>query len=110
MRRILVEQARRKGRLEHGGELQRVDPDDAALAIAPPDDQVLAVDRAVSRLEESDPRQGQIVNLRYFAGLTLREIAELLGLSLSTIEREWRFTKTWLQVELTEALAVDDRK
>ncbi|MEM7585130.1 MAG: antiterminator Q family protein [Acidobacteriota bacterium] len=110
MRRILVEQARRKGRLEHGGELQRVAPDNAALAIAPPDDRVLAVDRAVSRLEESDPRQGQIVNLRYFAGLTLREIAELLGLSLSTIEREWRFTKTWLQVELTEALAVDDRK
>lgn len=100
MRRILVEQARRKARLKHGGGQQRLDADDAGLAIEPPGEGVLAVDQAVRRLEAQDPRKGRIVNLRYFAGLTARETAEVLGLSLGTIEREWRFIKTWLQVEL----------
>jgi RNA polymerase sigma factor (TIGR02999 family) len=100
MRRILVEQARRKARLRHGGGQQRLDVDDAGVAVEPPGDDVLAVDRAVRRLEAEDPRKGRIVNLRYFAGLTTRETADVLGLSVGTIEREWRFIKTWLQVEL----------
>ena len=100
MRRILVEQARRKGRLKHGGGQRRVDVADAGLAIEPPGSDVLAVDQAVRRLEQEDARKGRIVNLRYFAGLTAKETAEVLGLSLGTIEREWRFIKAWLQVEL----------
>ena len=103
MRRILVEQARRKGRLRHGGGQQRLDVVDARLAIEPPGDDVLAVDDAVKRLEREDPRKGRIVNLRYFAGLTAKETAQVLGLSVGTIEREWRFIKSWLQVELAES-------
>ncbi len=102
MRRILVEQARRKGRLRHGGGQKRLDVADAGVAIQPPGDDVLAVDHAVQRLEEQDPRKGKIINLRYFAGLTAKETAKVLGLSVGTIEREWRFIKTWLQVELAE--------
>ena len=100
MRRILVEQARRKGRLKHGGGQRRLDVDDAVLAIEPPDADVLAVDQAVRRMEREDPRKGRIVDLRYFAGLTAKETAEVMGLSLGTIEREWRFIKAWLQTEL----------
>ena len=102
MRRILVEQARRKARLRHGGGQRRLDVADAPLAIEPPGDDVLAVDHAVTRLEKEDPRKGRIVNLRYFAGLTTRETARVLGLSVGTIEREWRFIKAWLQVELAD--------
>ena len=100
MRRILVEQARRKARLKHGGGRERVELDDADAAIQPPRDDVVAVDEAVRRLEERDPRKGRIVNLRYFAGLTAEETAQALGVSLGTVEREWRFIKAWLQEEL----------
>ena len=104
MRRILVEQARRKARYRHGGDQERVELDEADPVIQPPDPRVLAIDDAVRRLEAEDPRKGQIVNLRYFAGLTTAETAEALGLSVGTIEREWRFIKTWLRTEL----AADD--
>ncbi len=100
MRRILVERARRRARLKHGGGRQRVEMDDDCAAIEPPSDDVLAVDEAVRKLESSDPRKGRIVNLRYFVGFTAEETAEALGLSLGTIEREWRFIKVWLQEEL----------
>lgn len=100
MRRILVEQARRKARGKHGGELARVDFDDVEAAVEPPGDNVLAVEEALCRLEARDERKGRIVNLRYFAGLTVEETAEALGVSIGTIEREWRFIKSWLQVEL----------
>ncbi len=100
MRRILVEQARRKARIKHGGDQQAIDVSDAVLAIDPPGTDVLAIDEAVSRLEKEDPRKGKIVNLRYFAGLTVKEAAVALGLSVGTLEREWRFIKAWLQVEL----------
>ncbi len=107
MRRILVEQARRKGRLRHGGGQQRLDIADAGVAVEPAGDDVLAVDHAVKLLEQQDPRKGRIINLRYFAGLTAKETAEVLGLSVGTIEREWRFIKTWLQVELAEDRSSD---
>ena len=100
MRRILVERARRRARLKHGGGMERVEMDDDCAAIEPPSDDVLAVDEAVRKLEACDPRKGRIVNLRYFVGFTVEETAEALGLSLGTIEREWRFIKVWLQDEL----------
>ncbi len=106
MRRILVEQARRKARFKHGGDWRRVDVDDADPAVEPPAADVLAVHRAVERLEARDPRKGQIVNLRFFAGLTTRETADVLGLSVATVEREWRFVKTLLQVELRDGEGV----
>jgi RNA polymerase sigma factor (TIGR02999 family) len=102
MRRILVERARRKGRLKHGGGRQRVTLDDVPVTVEPPADELLAVDEAVGRLEAQDPRKGRIVNLRYFAGLTAEETARVLGVSLGTVEREWRFIKAWLQVELED--------
>ncbi len=100
MRRILVERARGKARLKHGGGHDRVELNDAVAGREAPDEEVLAVDEAVSRLERQDPRKGRIVNLRYFAGLTTEETARSLGVSVGTVEREWRFIKAWLQVEL----------
>ena len=102
MRRILVEQARRKGRQKHGGGQKRVDIDLAQPEAPIDDDEVIAIDEAVSWLEARDARKGQIVNLRYFAGLTVKETAEALGLSVGTVEREWRFIKVWLQERLEE--------
>ena len=100
MRRILVEAARRRARLRHGGDRERVELDDPAEAIEPPQGDVLAVDEALGRLERSDPRKGKIVELRYFAGLTIEETAAAMDLSTGTIEREWRFIRAWLQEEL----------
>ncbi len=97
MRRILVDQARRKARVRHGGNQHRLDVAEIEVAIVPPDGNVLAVDQAVRRLEADDPRKGEIVNLRYFAGFTVAETADALGISVGTVEREWRFIKAWLQ-------------
>lgn len=100
MRRILIEQARRKRRLKHGGGWERVELDDACAAIDPPSDDLFTVDEAVQKLEHHDPRKGTIFNLRYFAGFTAQETAEALGVSVGTIEREWRFIKAWLREEM----------
>lgn len=100
MRRILVEQARRRERLKHGGGRQRVDLEDECAAIDLPVADVVGVDAAIRKLEKDDPRKGHIVNLRYFAGFTAQETASALGVSLGTVEREWRFIKVWLQEEL----------
>ncbi len=98
MRRILVEQARRKARLRHGGGRAKEDIDEQAVAaIEAPRADLVALDEALCRLEAQDPRKGQIVNLRYFAGLSAEHTAGALGVSVGTIEREWRFIKAWLQ-------------
>lgn len=102
MRRILVEQARRKARPKHGGDRERVSLEHAEVAIEPLSGDVLAVDEAVKKLEAVDARKGRIVNLRYFSGLSAEDTASVLGVSVGTIEREWRFIKSWLQLELTE--------
>ena len=102
MRRILVEQARRKQRIRHGGDQHRVDVDDVDLAIEVPVEDVLAVDQALTRLEAEDPRKAQIVLLRWFAGLEREEIAELLGVSLRTVDREWRTVAARLKSQLSE--------
>lgn len=103
MRRILVEQARRKNRLKHGGEMRRVECEAAEISVEAPADDLVAIDEALAKLEGDDPRKGQIVNLRYFAGLTEQEVAEVMGLSLSTIEREWRYCRRWLFTQLRSA-------
>ena len=103
MRDILVEHARRKMTKKRGGDRRRVAAEHAEPTFEPPSDDVLAVDEAVKRLEQDDPRKGQIVNLRYFARLTTAETATALGVSVGTVEREWRYIRAWLQRELTIA-------
>lgn len=101
MRDILVDQARRKARIKHGGDHQRVELHENTPIIEPPDENFLALNEAVERLNATDERKGRIVMLRYFAGLTVEETADVLGVSVGTIEREWRYIRAWLYEELT---------
>lgn len=103
MRRILVDRARKKARVRHGGHHGRADVEADALASPVPDDRLLSVDEAVRQLEAEDPRKGRIVELRYFAGLTNEETAEALQVSVGTIEREWRFIRSWLKSALKDS-------
>lgn len=98
MRRILVERARHKGRVRHGGQLRRVEMGD--LPVAEPGDDLLDLDEALTRLAERDPIRAELVKLRFFAGLTMAEAAEALGVSLATADRYWVFARTWLYAEL----------
>jgi RNA polymerase sigma factor (TIGR02999 family) len=103
MRRILVENARRKATVKRGGELQRVELDSACAASLPPSLDLLALDDALSKLAKMDPAKADLVKLRFFAGLTMPETAEALGISLATAERYWTFARTWLYAELSES-------
>src|SRR5262245_52879051 len=102
MRRILVEKARRKQRLRHGGQLRQRPLADNEPAIAAPVDalDLLALNEALDRLEAASPRRARLVKLRYFAGFTLPEVAEMLGLSQSTAEADWTYAKAWLKREM----------
>ena len=102
MRRILVEKARRKKRLRHGGGLQKQPLDENELDIAAPVDAIdlLALDEALNRLEATSARRAQLVKLRYFAGFTLPEVAEMLAISQSTVEADWTYAKAWLKREM----------
>lgn len=102
MRRILVENARRKLRLRHGGGLQRVDVDAIDLPIARDDEKCLRVNEALDRLAETDPRKAEVVKLRVFAGLQVQEIAALWNTSEKTVQRDWTFAKAWLSRELKQ--------
>jgi RNA polymerase sigma factor (TIGR02999 family) len=102
MRRILVESARRKSRLKHGGERDRVDLDSGCLASPAPSLDLLALDEALSRLAETEPAKAELVKLRFFAGLTMPEAAAALNVSLATAERSWTFAKSWLYAELAD--------
>ena len=101
MRRILVERARHYQRLKHGSAEQRVELDSGIMRADPALTDLVAVDEALSRLEQTDPRKAQIVSLRYFAGLTMPETAEALGISLRHAERNWTYAKAWLHRELS---------
>jgi RNA polymerase sigma factor (TIGR02999 family) len=103
MRNILVDEYRRKGALKRGGGRRRLDLDEGDLAIESPQEDLLALDEALTRLERDDPRKGRIVNLRYFAGLSTEETAAALDVSVGTIEREWRYIKAWLRTQLADA-------
>jgi RNA polymerase sigma factor (TIGR02999 family) len=109
MRRILVENARRKKRLRHGGGRQRLEmhPD---LAAAPgPDEELLALDAALARLAERDPLKARLVELRYFAGLTGDQAAAILGISPSTADRHWVFARAWLRREVRGVVANEEK-
>ncbi len=96
MRRILIERARRKSRLKRGGGLARVDIAEIALADTTPDDKILLIDEALARLEKEDPEKARIVTLKFFGGLTNQEVAQSLGVTERTIERQWAFAKAWM--------------
>jgi RNA polymerase sigma factor (TIGR02999 family) len=101
MRRILVEEARRKGRLKHAGERQRVDLESRLLVSSEPDDELIALDEALQRLSAEDPEAAAVVNLRYFAGLTIEEMALALNISVRTVNRHWAYARAWLYRQLS---------
>ncbi len=96
MRRILVENARRKKRLKRGGDRQRVDFNAIELPAPMPDEELLALDEALNRLGEIDARAAELVKLCFFVGLTQEEAAKELGVSISTVERTWAYARAWL--------------
>lgn len=102
MRRILVENARKKRRIKHGGERQRVDLDSACSISEAPSIDLLALDEALTKFAASDPVKAELVKLRYFAGLTMPQIAAVLEISLASAERYWTFARSWLYAEMTE--------
>jgi len=101
MRRVLVDHSRRKQAQKRGAGWQRLDAADAAVIPVRDTEELLALDEALDRLERLDPRQSQIVELRYFGGLTEEEVAELLDISVRTVKREWSMARAWLFAELT---------
>ena len=100
MRRILVENARRKQRLKHGGEQKRVDLPDELVASDDRDDLILLVDESLSALAEQNGQAANLVKLRFFAGLTIPQAAAVLSLSPRTADRLWAYAKAWLHQEL----------
>jgi RNA polymerase sigma factor (TIGR02999 family) len=100
MRRILVENARRKQAEKHGGQARRVAMETAEPTAPERDEKLLALDGALARLEQHDPTKAQLVKLRWFAGLTIQETADLLGLSTATANRYWAYARAWLQREM----------
>ena len=101
MRRILIENARRKKSLKHGGDHKRVTLDDAEFVVEAPSDDLIALDEALEKLASIDKIKADLVKLRYFAGLTIDQAAELLGISQTTAKRHWRYTRAWLYREIT---------
>ena len=101
MRRIMVDHARERRALKRGGGALKVTFDEGALVAKARSEELLALDEALDRLAAQDPRKSQIVELRYFGGLTVEETAEFLKLSQRTVEREWTMAKAWLHRELS---------
>ena len=96
MRRILIERARRKARIRHGGGQHRVDIQDMEIAASTPDENILLVNEALERLQAEDPQRARVVVMKFFGGLTNQEVAESLNVTERTIERQWAYAKAWL--------------
>ena len=96
MRQILIDHARARGRIKRGGNVRREFADVAELAGEQNPAQIMALDEAISRLEQQEPRAAEVVKLRFFAGLTVEETAQALDLSERTVKREWQFARAWL--------------
>ena len=102
MRRILIENARRKRRIKRGGELDRAELPDLAEIDPTPRDELIDLDEALKKLAAEDPEKAELVNLRFFAGLPLEEISEILGLAMPTVKRHWRYARAWLHKEMQQ--------
>ena len=101
MRRILVDSARRKKRVKHGGGRQRVDLNEHDVPVRPPAEEIVALDDALQELATLDPRKAQVIELRFFGGLSVREAAEVLKISEDSVLRDWRLARSWLLKELS---------
>jgi RNA polymerase sigma factor (TIGR02999 family) len=97
MRRILIENARRKKRLKRGGDRERIDLDDPRLAYWEPVDELIAIDEALEQLARDDPSAAQLFKLRYFAGISIEDAAEIVGFSRSTAYEQWAYARAWLR-------------
>jgi RNA polymerase sigma factor (TIGR02999 family) len=106
MREILIEQARRKGSRKRGGRARRVELSEGLALIEPPADDLLALDEAIQQLQAEKPQHAEVVLLRYYTGLSVEETAAVVGRSVSTVTREWRFARAWLagKVELRKEM------
>ena len=102
MRRILIDHLRAKGRLKRGGGHQRVEETISAFSAPAEDDQLLAINEALDELAREDPDSADLVKLRFFAGFTLEEIAESMGVSSRTVTRQWRYVRAWLAEFLSD--------
>ncbi|HEX6791294.1 MAG TPA: ECF-type sigma factor [Candidatus Krumholzibacteria bacterium] len=102
MRRILIERARRRARLKHGGGLARVDIDENDVAVGSSSEDILAISEALDELEKLEPRIADVVRLRFFVGFTIEETAEKLAISPATVKLDWAFARAWLQRAIAE--------
>jgi RNA polymerase sigma factor (TIGR02999 family) len=109
MRRILVDKARQKRSHKRGGAWQQVDLEQAAAVVHDPSDDAVAVSEALDLLAAHDPVKAELVKLRFFAGLSVEEAADLLGISRATADRYWRYAKTWLYCALTRQSDSDEK-
>ena len=105
MRRILIERARKKARVRHGGTMERVDLEHVTVASRDSDEIVLLIHEALDKLATESPQKAEIVKLRYFVGLEHAEIAEALGIAEPTVRRHWAYARSWLYAELKARLA-----
>jgi len=108
MRRILIDNARRKQRPKHGGGRRRALGDIAAPRPETSAEDLLDLDEALNKLAQENPARAQLVKLRFYAGLTMPEIAEVMGISLATAERHWTYARTWLYAELADSSSTSD--
>jgi RNA polymerase sigma factor (TIGR02999 family) len=102
MRRILIENARRKRSLKHGGRFQRVDLNDAKVIVDDPSTTLIVLDEALTKLSQKDRGLAELVKLRYFAGLTLEQVAKIQGVSSRTARSHWAYARAWLHREITK--------
>jgi RNA polymerase sigma factor (TIGR02999 family) len=100
MRRILIDRARRKLTVRHGGQFERVDLDELELVVEQTDEQLLAVHEVLDKFSREHPAQAEVVKLRYFAGMTNEEVAQVLGVSVATVKNYWTFARAWLFQEI----------
>ena len=105
MRQIVIDQARTRSREKRGGDWRRISLEDSDLPSPDSDDSLLALDEAMNRLAGVDQRKARVVELRFFAGMTNGEIAEVAGVSIDTVKRDWTFAKLWLARELKSGFA-----
>ncbi len=103
MRRILIENARRKKRLKHGGDRQKVDLDQAQLPIDGPSDDLIALDEALEKLAKTDKASADLIKLRFFAGLTMEQTANILGIPRRTADRNWAYARAWIYRAINKA-------
>ena len=100
MRRILINNARRKKQIKHRHNLRRVEPEESDVISSTSPDHLIAIDEALAKLSEKDKTKGELVKLRYFAGLSIEQAAQVLGMSTRSANRSWAYARAWLEREI----------